>query len=538
MRFKHTLLPTFALFASTQIALCDYLTISPIGGYETGIFDEGAAEIVAFDSSTSRLFVINADAATVDVLSVSGTGSLALFATIDATTYGDGATSVDVKNGVVAVSIVNDPATDPGKVVFLDSLSLALINDVTVGALPDMVTFTPDGNYVLTANEGEPNDDYDIDPEGSISVIDISGGVANASVKTAEFLAYNGQLEALQAAGIRIFGPGATVAQDLEPEYIAISADSSTAYVTLQENNALALVDIVSATVTGIVPFGYKDHSLPENAFDASNEDGAINILPWPVWGMYQPDSIAAYDVGGLTYLVTANEGDARDYDGFSEEARVKDLVLDPSVFHPLAARVLQEDEHLGRLNSTTASGLATPKGKGRGKGSGKHSEIYAYGARSFSIWDASGALVFDSGSALEDITALAMPDNFNANNDDNDSFDSRSDDKGPEPEGVAVGVIDGTPYAFIGLERAGGIVVYDISDPTAPIFQSYVNNRDFGQDAEIGGNSNALAGDLGPEGLEFIPASDSPTETPLLAVGNEVSGSTRLYEVQLIVEP
>jgi hypothetical protein len=288
--------------------------------------------------------------------------------------------------------------------------------------------------------------------------------------------------------------------------------------VTLQENNALAVVDVRKAKVTALVALGTKDHDTVANAFDASNRDDAINILPWPVVGMYQPDAIASYRARGKTYLVTANEGDARDYDAFSEEERVADLVLDPTAYPN--AQELQLDENLGRLNSTTATGDTD--------GDGDIDLIHAYGARSFSIWSAEGELVYDSGSDFERITADLIPDDFNSTNDENGSFDNRSDDKGPEPEAVAVGRVFGRSFAFIGLERVGGIMVYDVSNPVAPRFVQYINNRDFAGDAAAG-----TAGDLGPEGVLFIPRSKSPIKAPLLVVTNEISGTTTLYAVR-----
>ena len=90
--------------------------------------------------------------------------------------------------------------------------------------------------------------------------------------------------------------------------------------------------------------------------------------------------------------------------------------------------------------------------------------------------------------------------------------------------------------YAFIGLERIGGVAVYDISNPLAPVFVDYVNNRDLTQPVslEVEGEdvSNPAAGDLGPEGLLFIKAEDSPNGKPLLVTGNEISGSTTVLEI------
>jgi DNA-binding beta-propeller fold protein YncE len=486
------------------------VSLNPIGTYHSGDFDQSAAEIVAFDPGSDRLFVVNANEGVVDVLDLRDPTEPTK---VDELVAGGEINSVAVRDGLVAVAVQADPAQQPGTVELFTATGEPVGEPTSVGALPDMVTFTPDGSKIVVANEGEP-DGYcgGDDPEGSISIID----VATHAVSTADFQAFNGQEDALRAAGVRIFGPDATVAQDLEPEYVTIDASSTTAWASLQENNALAIVDLASATVTDIVPLGYKDHSLADNALDASNEDDGINIRSWPVSGMYQPDAIDAYTHGNSTYIVTANEGDARDYDCYSEEARIKDLDLDPD------ADDLQADEALGRLNTTTAFPTADPA-----------TELFSYGARSFSIRDAAGALVFDSGDDFERITAAALPADFNSNNDENDSFDARSDDKGPEPEGIEIGEAYDKTYAFIGLERVGGIMVYDITTPNNPRFVEYVNNRDFDEPATLDdGTSNPAAGDLGPEGLTFISAEDSPSGHPLLAVGNEVSGTTTIYQL------
>jgi hypothetical protein len=506
------------------------LDLNLVGRYSSGVFDEGAAEIVAYDPAAKRLFVVNSSAVTVDVLNLSDPANPVLLGTIDAKAEGGSANSVAVRNGVAAVAIEAPVKTDPGKVVFYDTTTLARISAVTVGALPDMLTFTPDGTAVLVANEGEPNVGYTIDPEGSISVIDVRNGFTAPTVTTAGFGAFNADAAALRAAGVRIYGPNATVAQDLEPEYIAVAPDGRSARVTLQEANALAVLDITNLAaplVTSIIPLGSKDHSVLNNELDASDRDprGApsIRIRNWPVFGMYQPDAIAAYAFNGKTYYVTANEGDDRnDFIPGQETARVSALTLDPVVF-PNAAE-LQAEGALGRLAVTRYSGDTD--------GDGDFDRLYALGGRSFSIWADDGTQLFDSGSQFEQITARRYPAHFNASH-DNNSLEDRSDNKGPEPEGVVLGQLAGRTFAFIGLERIGGIMVYDVTNPQNARFVQYVNSRDFSKDPE---SELPLVGDLGPEGLAFVPAEDSPNGKPLLIVGNEVSGTTAVYRVDTVV--
>ncbi|HEY9282210.1 MAG TPA: choice-of-anchor I family protein [Pyrinomonadaceae bacterium] len=498
------------------------IKLTPVGTFSARVFDQGAAEIVAHDPATQRLFVVNGAASSIDVLSVADPSNPALLFSIDVTPHGAQANSVAVRDGVVAAAVQADPKTAPGKVVFFDASGNHL-DDVTVGALPDMLTFTPDGARLLVANEGEPsgyNQAASVDPEGSVSIVDLRAGVGNlddSDVTTAQFPA---DVPRTNPESIRVYGPNATPAQDFEPEYVAVSHDSKTAWVTLQENNAIALLDVRAGRFTEIAGLGFKDHSLAGNGLDPSDRDSANLIANWPVFGMYQPDAVATFRVGGETYIVTANEGDARDWPGLAEEARVGSLALDPAAFPN--STFLKNNARLGRLNVTNR--------RGDTDGDGDFDRLYAIGARSFSVRRADVSLIYDSGDQIEQITRAALPDFFNAGHTTN-ARDDRSDNKGPEPEGLAVGKAFGRTYAFVGLERIGGVLVYDLTDPSAPRLVQYVNNRDFAIDPQAG-TLAATVGDLGPEGLTFIPAEESPNGRPLLVVANEVSGTTTLYEI------
>lgn len=580
----------------------DSINLSFLGRYSAGIFAESSAEIPAFDPVNKRIFIVNAQKGAVDVLDATDPANPTLIDTLTAADVAADAVvnSIAYKGGYLAVAIEASPKTDNGFVALYDATTLELLGSAQVGAQPDMLTFSPDGQYLLTANEGEPNNDYSVDPVGSISILSLTDDEI-VEVRTATFSSFNARRDELIQAGVRIFGPNASVEQDLEPEYIAISEDSTTAWVALQENNALAKIDIASATVTDILPLGYKDHGVAGNGLDVSDEDGEINITTWPgVLGMYQPDAIAAYSAGGNTYLVTANEGDSRAWGedddaywagdaskGFVEEFRVKHLVqasgfdrragddlppqlrelaagalLNPTTFSYCGATAAdpgdcREDELLGRLTVAWTDGYRKDAAgnpvmfdaAGNENVAGDrlmYDNLYAYGARSFSIRDADGALVWDSGDAFEQYIASAdcmlganrdipCADYFNSTHDEGDVFDNRSDNKGPEPEGVTIGQLGEKTFAFLGLERMGGVMVWDITDPTAPEMVDYLNTRaDWNtEDTE---SVLADAGDLGPEGLVFVSAEDSPNGEALLIVGHEVSGTTTVYQINQVL--
>ena len=455
--------------------------------------DLGGAETVAYDPGTQRLFVSNADLTAFGVVDLSDPTNPVLEDTLEMASYGSDVTSVAVRDGLVAIGVVGATTQTDGSVVFFDAVTLDHVATVATGPLPDDVKFSPDGTMVVTANEGEPSADYSVDPDGSITVIPISAGMPGAPT-TIGFTQFNDDQADLVAAGVRIFGPGADVAADLEPEYVAISADSRTAYVSLQENNAVAVVDLTVPVVTAIVPLGTKDHSVAGNELDTSDRDDIDgNLRTAPIRGMYLPDQLTI--VGG--YIVSANEGDAREYDTYVEEARVKDLVLDPTAFPN--ADELQADEVLGRLTVSTVDADTD--------GDGDIDVLYSYGARSISVWDASGALVWDSGSELERQVTALVPDSW---------ADGRSDNKGPEPEGIVSGTVGGRSYVFVALERTSGIAVWDVTDPTSPVFTTIMQPP-----ADT---------DISPEGMVFIDPAVSPDGRPLLAVSNEVSGTLSVW--------
>ncbi|WP_321393028.1 choice-of-anchor I family protein [Emcibacter sp.] len=483
------------------------LKLGTIATWETGIYGKSAAEIVMYQKSTSHIYFVNGALPSVEVIRLTTDGK-AEFITRLALAKTESPTSVAVRDDLVAIAVHDESIRGrPGKILFFDS-SHQRVGEVKAGFLPDMVTFSPDGRYVLAANEGEPHGDYD--PEGSVTIIDLHSGIGNATPSTVAFADFDRDI--LTGNGVRI-APGKRFAEDAEPEYITVSADSRTAWVSLQENNALAEINIPLARAEKVIPLGLKDHSQPGNALDAVDGDG-IHIVPRPLFGMYMPDSLASMDHEGKTFILTANEGDAR-----SEEIKLSKAKLDPAALNP------EQKKELGGLRLSATDGDTD--------GDGDIDRIQTYGARSFSIFDADGNLVFDSGSDFERITADRLGKSFNSDNAAGESGDSRSDNKGPEPEAITLGRIGGQTYAFIGLERVGGIMVYDVTDPHAPSFAGYHNSRNFDAGPGVENAEDMKnAGCLGPEGLAFVAEEDSPLKKPLLLVACEVSGSVEIVRI------
>lgn len=463
-----------------------------------------AAEISAYDPRTKKLFVINAVKGAIDVVNMEDPFNLVFESEISISPYGGGVNSVAAKNGLLAAAVESNPRTAAGKVVVWNVHDLSEKAVLTVGSLPDMIAFSEDGKFLVSANEGEPNEDYTIDPNGSVSIISLP----DFGVTTLDFSSFGDQAGSLRAEGFRAFGPaGTTLAQDIEPEYVAISHDSRTAWVTLQENNAIARVDLINKTIEKIMPLGFKDHSLPANTLDPSDRNSGIVFGSWPVRGMYLPDAISAFHVRGMSLVITANEGDSRlrptnddalapleEGDLFNEEERVKDVDLDPAAFPDAAT--LQADANLGRLKITNTMGDTD--------GDGDYDELYSFGTRSFTIRRGdNGQIVYESGNKLEEYLLQEDPSLYD---------DRRSDDKGVEPESVTTGKIGGRTLAFIGLERADALVVVDVTNPSSPLFLQVLRTGDK------------------PEGVLFIPAHESPNKKPLIVTSCEGDGSVQVF--------
>jgi DNA-binding beta-propeller fold protein YncE len=479
----------------------DPATFSEVGSIDIG--QTGAAEISAYDPETNKLFVVRNEGEgtanpinRIEILDLKDPASIKVIGNINIAPFGGGVNSVSVSGGKLAAAIQATDKTANGKVGVFKTSDNSKIAEINVGALPDMVTFSPDGKFILTANEGEPNDTYTNDPSGSVSIISVND---NYAVTTIDFSSMASQESALKLKGLRIFGPSKSFVKDIEPEYITVSADSKTAWVTLQENNGIAKIDIATKSITNIFPLGFKDYNVDGNEIDPTDTDASYKAAKWNVKGVYMPDAIAVIESNNIPYLFTANEGDAREYAGYSEILRIKSnsVILDAAKFP--TATTLKQDLNLGRLNITTALGDTD--------GDGDFDELYSYGSRSFSVWNGlDGSQVFDSKNEL-DIKAQSI----------GVYDDARSDDKSVEPEGIAIGTVGSKKVVFVAMERVDAVAIYDITSPSKPVFLKIIKCGD------------------APEGVLYVPAKDSPTKRSLLIVSSEGDGVVKVFSPNTI---
>ncbi len=509
-------------------AAADQVVFMPAGRCASSLFDLSAAEIPAFHPASKRLFVVNG-AEGLDIIDLADPAR----AERVAVRRQANATSVAIHGNLVALSALGPSPTSRGIVRFFDPSGKDL-GRVTVGFGPDMITFTPDGRRLIVACEGEcpppvagAAPGSTVDPPGSVAIVELAEGVEKARVIEVGFDGFEPRRAELVGRGLRVVTPGRTIAEDLEPEYVAIAPDGRTAFVTLQENNAVAVIDLGSATVRSIEPLGFRDCTRPGQGIDAV-VDGVGAPRPVPVLAMPQPDAIAAFDHGGTTWLLTVNEGESR--------AGAFDEVITWRQAHAQmhGAEALRRDpEPWGALQ---VSCVPAPSGAG--------AMPCAFGTRSISLWRLDPAtarleLAWDSGEAIERLVAERTPALFNADHSKGPRVDARSRSKGPEPEGVTIGEVGGCRIAFVTLERSSAVVAFDLTDPARPGVVGFLAGRDATADLDEDRDRDRVpdhwreAGDLGPEGLCFIPAATSPTGEDLLVVCNEVSGSTAIHRVR-----
>lgn len=480
--------------------------------------DGGVAEIVTYNKKDKVFYLVSGVTQSIDLVKINSDGSTERKKRIeigeileDKNINAGDMTSVSYSNekNLLAVAVQDEDYKNNGHIVILDKEG-NYKESFECGVQPDMVTFTKDGKYIISADEGEPREGYvnGIDPKGSVTIIDVE----NKSTNKVEFNI--NRVEALNN-GV-LLKKDSNPAEDLEPEYIAVSDDNKTAFISLQENNAIASIDIESGDINYVKGLGFIDHSLEGNEIDAvrgKGKNAKIDIKNDNFLGTPMPDGIAFLSKNGKDYILTANEGDAREWGKKKNKyENTKSKKFDEKA-----------DKKTEYLDNDKTDGLDENK-------------IYILGGRSFSIYDASNlAKVYNSGSDFEKITARIFPDFFNTSNDEDkgpDKLDARSNKKGPEAENITVLNIKDKTYAIVGLERISGIMIYDITDPSNPVYKDYFNNRIFIKSVNDGEEIGLeKRGNIGPEGLCAIEAKDSPTGKPIVLVANEVSGTVQVIE-------
>lgn len=515
--------PSFTAVETTETQYTGYFNADSavktklIARYNAGAYsaDGGSAEITAYNPVNGFAYSVNGVKGTLDCVdmrnlkngdTVEKLSGTELKAAELAENAGDGFSYGDMTSAAVspdgktlAVAMQDADYTKFGRVIFFDCNkdgSLTYSGIAQVGVQPDMVTFSEDGAKVLTADEGEPREGYTaagaVDPKGSVTVIDTKTKAATV----VDFTAFDSKRGELAAAGV-VLKKGTAPSVDLEPEYIAVSGNK--AYVALQEANAVAVLNIETKQFENIFSLGFEDYS--KVAVDLNKSDGKYDPKTYEnIKGIRMPDGISAAVINGETYLLTANEGDSRAWPVGTETDtnEIKDKT--------------------SPINGIKTGGKVTWFDVNRYDGLETETD-YIFGGRSFTVFKVTESglqEVFDSGSDFERITAQAVPDYFNCSNDTVEAED-RSGKKGPEPEGITVGTVNDRTYAFVGLERTGGVMIYDITDPQNAAFKNYFNSRDYSAD---------IKDDVSPEGLTFVAADKNGSGVPVLVISNEVSGT------------
>ena len=502
---------------------------------------EGGAEIPTFHFRSERLFTTNGAENRIDVYDLSDPADPEFMKSVSLDEYGDGITSVAAGRKSIVAAVEVDPTfasdgtptVNSGVLVVMDTDGDVVSSIELDGVLPDSVTFAKDETTALVAIEAEPvcaadnpatadvdeSADFSLanDPEGQVVIVDLSDP-ANPTKKNVDFSGFTAAEAA--AAGLVVSTVQTDFAKDVEPEYVA-AIDNNTAYATLQEANGIAEIDLNTATVTQIFSAGQVDRAVV--GLDASNRDDDDNLETFDnVVGLNQPDTLATFAIHMDNYFITANEGDAREYDCIDDDDRAADLTLDPTAF-PTAAD-LQLDENLGRAKVDSNFGDTD--------GDGDYDQIGLRGGRSMTIFK-NGELLFDTEELIATEMKKIVGDDILMNGQfeidgENVVYDasSRADDKGGEPEGVAIGTTGERRVAVLGLERFSALLFFDITDPAAPTLISWEQMQPIA-DTPLS-ESKAWS----PEGIVFVPSWQSPNGKPLVITSYEMSGTLSIHQI------
>jgi hypothetical protein len=537
-KFKFTLVSAAALTIAlpcTALAQIQFLggASLPYGG-----------EIVSY--SNGQILTTNSGngSHSIQSYSLGSNGALSSGISIDlASTFGGAANISSISSvladsrgfGVASVIPTGKTSTDLGRIAIFNSSTGSILKTLDVGYHPDSVTITPDGSKLIITNEGEfvsTAAEATFARPGSISVVDLSGvtSVDNVSNLTSSNVATYDFSAANLATGVSLTGirdntfaannSGTTALMaNIEPEYT--TASNTKAFLTLQENNAIATFDFATGKFEKISSLGSITQTIDASDRDGASNGKSVNIND-VVKGLPMPDTITQFSRGGSTFLVTVNEGDARPDDVDIARANTAGLV-------DTTDGGSGDLYYAGDVGNTGIGRLNILKDMGNLDGDAGIEDPTMMGTRSFSIWNASTQeRVFDSASMIEQYVAANDPTTFNMNDGLTTKYDERSDDKGPEPEALAFGTIGGRDYVFVGAERQNGIFQFDITDFGNVSITSYFNTAS--STADSGGAF------ISPESIAFLNAANNPTGQNLLVVGYEGTGNNGSIAVFSVV--
>jgi hypothetical protein len=539
-----TLLTASALITAGQLpALANEATlkITEIASITSGD-GEGSSEIATFHAGSKRIFATNGVKNAIDIYDISDVANPKKVGSVALSSYGNDVTSVAAgKDVVVAVVNVSDkfsatgvPTTTNGKIVVFDTNGKVLSSPDVLGVLPDSVTFAPNGTTALVAIEAQPvcakddpataaKEDTDYskasDPVGGVTVVDLS----NPASPVLSFAGFNQfSVTEMRAKGIAVSSVVNNVSKDFEPEFVT-AVDNNYAYVTIQEANAIGKLNIGSATFESISRA--FESKVSRVARDTSDRDAGAGPRTYPnVVGASQPDAIAGFTVGAGHYFVTANEGDAREYTCLNDDLRSSALKVDARRFPDW--KTLSGSAALGRAKVNPTMGDKD--------GDGDIDTIHLRGSNSMTMYR-NGIVIWDSAELLDQIQTQAFGvTNINGSHSlssDKSTMNyvgqDRSDDKGAEPEGVAVGMVGDRRIAILGLERMTALAIFDITQPRNPVFQEWL---------QMLPTKATPAKDVkhwSPEGIVFVPADKSPSGKALIITSYELSGSLSIHQIE-----
>jgi hypothetical protein len=539
-----TALTASALISAGQLpALANEATVkvTEISAIASGD-GEGSHEIVAYHAGSKRIFATNGVKNSIDIFDISDVANPKKVSSVSLAPYGNDVTSVAAgKDVVVAAVLVTEtfsatgvPTTPNGKIVVFDTNGKVLSSADVLGVLPDAVTFAPNGTTALVAIEASPvcakdnpataakeETDYTkaSDPVGGVTVVDLSNP-ASPVLRFAGFDQFT--IAEMRAKGIAVSSVVNNVSKDFEPEFVT-AVDNNYAYVTIQEANAIGKLNIESATFESITrAFESKIAYVARDTSDRDSGAGPRNYSN--VVGASQPDAIAGFKVGSGQYFVTANEGDAREYTCLNDDLRSSALKVDTRRFPDW--KTLSGSAALGRAKVNPNIGDKD--------GDGDIDTIHLRGSNSMTMYR-NGMPIWDSGELLDQIQTKAFGV-ANINGSHSLSSDKstmnyvgqdRSDDKGAEPEGVALGMVGDRRIAILGLERMTALAIFDITEPRNPVFQEWL---------QMLPTKATPAKDVkhwSPEGIVFVPANKSPSGRALIITSYELSGSLSIHQIE-----